>query len=585
MKKKLGDIITYMEPSLSEKDRIGNLLKEENSLQTEIIKTRSLLINDENFWRWAHKYFKIKGFRIGNIGAKQLIVKKALDSLKVNKGSENRDVWMLYRRCITYYVVHELPNLNKLISEESIDDDIDNLTYSILKSINEKAPLYNVTDKEVKELYDLWWFERINNLDGIFQCDRIDYGIINKLIAKEIGGLSDNLENKLKLIGKDNQVNNNVTKEINELKSKLDKFNIERLEKKIHELISSDLKQLKNELTTISDLINKFSIRLKELEENNDNSVEFESFRNKLNDIYNRYNNILNVINDIKNSNIIQNKNSETNKSMDITLKELMHKIIINFNKIGLKETNNDIVCGLLTLVAGSDIVITDKPEIIINMLNPIPSVYIKSIVASPLWVSEKDWVNDVRSLEGNNSKINFIVIRDFDIGIQETYLIPVLLRWINVKEEKIIKVILVPSGKEQQEINPRLIGMSSNIDFSHETVESLILFGSSINSESNIKRVLEKRVDEFFSPTKYINIEFERQIQNLVKDYELPKQVLSNFVGLYEYCNQYSNSDRNISFAARFTIYPWLNHTHGEIAKRRTEEYINSIFMGGTHE
>ena len=80
----LGEKITSIEFSPDEKRRLAGQLRNQTSLQSNLLRTKASAIRDVTFWRQAQKAFQVKGFRDGQHYAQQIVLKRAL--AQVNPG-------------------------------------------------------------------------------------------------------------------------------------------------------------------------------------------------------------------------------------------------------------------------------------------------------------------------------------------------------------------------------------------------------------------------------------------------------------------------------------------------------------------
>src|SRR6202044_3013108 len=55
-------------------------------------------------------------------------------------------------------------------------------TEKVLKSIKRAMPLYEVTVDDVKQLYELWGFDRVANIDRLFSDIAVDVDVLKRML-------------------------------------------------------------------------------------------------------------------------------------------------------------------------------------------------------------------------------------------------------------------------------------------------------------------------------------------------------------------------------------------------------------------
>ena len=573
MVKKIGDIVSGLDFSIEEMDRIGILLLENKSLPSVILETKTPLINDQKFWRIQHKRFKVTGFRIGHPTAKQMIYQKLADGLKKTSGSKNHEIWQPYRICAVYYVRHELSNLNKLLSHEDFVEKSGNLTEQIFKNILQHAPLYEVTEESIRQLYDIWGFDRCSNFDSLFNNNTTDLSLVKRLIEAECNKLQKTITAKLEEIEK--KVNSHL--KIDSIRIEENQTEIKNLENKITSSLASFKKDILAKVTDLKESI-KLSEEKFQLAKENLSSKELQSMTLIKSQVSNNSKLIEKLENTLKN--LIKDEIIEReNKNHPISVKDILPIWRNILNSYSLNEAEDGLLLLLISFLKSGNLFLIDRPEILISLLCEIPGLEINNIAASPLWLTESDWESQIKYIESYSSKMKIIVLSNFDDGLQESYLIPFLTRWLRTEYSKNTKIILVPS-KNSSAVSPRIFGLSITLNFNGIDFNSLNEYGKIITSEFNSNDVFNESLPDSLGLQRKINFLAEQDLKRLLQDDKIPSSILMNFTNLQDKLKIYFKDNRaNTLLAAQLVLYPWLKAEKGEIKCRVIEERFKSLY------
>ena len=178
---KIGDAIQTIERSEFERNRILNSISSGIGKPFEIFNTYSIRIRDQSLWASAHKRLQIKGFRPGK--ANDLVLSRVTRGIHDNDRKIEPIFWSLYIPSVVSYFNIEHSNLNKLLLEKDLEGD-SNSTDSIVKEIMKYIASYDVVTDQIEELYELWWFERIDNLYKLFANQEVNITVVKEIISK-----------------------------------------------------------------------------------------------------------------------------------------------------------------------------------------------------------------------------------------------------------------------------------------------------------------------------------------------------------------------------------------------------------------
>lgn len=287
---KIGEAIQALERSDGESTRILSSVQKGIGKPAELFSSYAQTFDQHNVLVKAQRTLGITGFRPGK--AKDLILARVINGLKTQNFQVLQVFWMIYRHCVIAFLHEEQANLNKLLLETDLDNDPDSTDY-LLKSIKNAAPIYDVSDTEIEDFYEFYWFERTENLSHILSESDVTMDVVEALIKKsEIGQKKqlDSLSHKLirdepstETIMKIDRVKSELssTKEsIRELRAdfdlesaKFEKNFVELIERRITDLeatlASSDdqekQKQLENTVAKNQESIDRLNNRIKVL--------------------------------------------------------------------------------------------------------------------------------------------------------------------------------------------------------------------------------------------------------------------------------------------------------------------------------
>jgi hypothetical protein len=118
----------------------------------------------------AARKFGVNGFRPGAPAAIPKVISRVLDAARSHAASNSTpwpNIWPLYERAALAYIDHDRLALSRLLRKERLQAGEGSKTAKILRSIVKYLPLYDVPIEHVRELYELWGFERTDLIEGI----------------------------------------------------------------------------------------------------------------------------------------------------------------------------------------------------------------------------------------------------------------------------------------------------------------------------------------------------------------------------------------------------------------------------------
>jgi hypothetical protein len=167
---KVGSLVRKIEFSKEENARIAKQL-EVDSQPKILFLTRAK--HTEQFKRIVSK-IKIDGQSPGRPGHIQKALEQIIKYPVKGNNAQKNVFWNIYGESVANYIADEQQNLHKLLIEVPVSDE-QLASDKLLEIICKNAKQYDVKPKVVKELYEIWGFERIDNIDELLSlCDKDD---------------------------------------------------------------------------------------------------------------------------------------------------------------------------------------------------------------------------------------------------------------------------------------------------------------------------------------------------------------------------------------------------------------------------
>lgn len=533
MAKKIGDVIGGIEFSDSEKNRIADSLRSAQGTPYEVFVKHAVQIKDVDFWRRAHKKFKITGFRDVHPQAKQMVVRRALESLKNTDGSENVEIWPLYRYTIYSYIKDELPELNRLLRREEFNEVDGKTTEQLLSAIKIKMPLYEFKNEEIIKLYDIWGFERIESLETLLNRDSLDIEVVKRLLASEVEQLKsslqsdiDSLETNLnqKLSSSISQVEaaSRKTTQIEEkldstaaiLRTEFQNLAASHLNKKVSELQNAIKKSFEQTNTTpkvaldpealvaLETRIDKVSKRLQQLEDKQE-----------------------------LNTTLIPSRNTTQDATSSITAGKLVDGWRSLCRKSGIAEKSVEAIPVLLQTLMRTKAIITSQPHLIVDLLQS-GGAAVRSTTASPLWTS-RDFLSEERAfLETAAQQPKVIVISDFDVA-------------------------LVPAHENLSEVNPRLLEICWYFNWSDGFEKDLSNLEGAAEKFSKLQ-IMNSNSSSICKYQHSLNIGFEADLAKICANegVTLPPRLMNHFMNILCGLAEIMSREESGNTAVRLCIF-----------------------------
>ena len=576
---KLGEFLASMSISQDEKGRLADRFTQKDSLPYTILSSKIHTINDQNFWSNVHKTLKLTGFRIGRAKDHALIL--ALNTKDpLNDSKESRVLWRLYRRCAVTYIVDDLKNLNRLLLDEYIENISEEETEKLFKIMVSLKDAYDVPIDEFEEFYEIWPFTRIDNLDKILDSCEISITTVTRMIEKqldkfksEINDFSskEDLENQISSLKGDferelSRVNKNNSNRIEDIKMKISSVRTEFQNSialsvsKAHvpEEITKSLSILKDKIedqeTTIStDSFNVLQDRIENLEKSID---ELEEKTNEI--VKSGYRTSIHKI------------NTETNKAA--TLGQIINDISRKLRSLNFANADFLNLASMFCLLRATRTIVTESNDLVNLIVQNLPWNLNKiTIAAHPIVKSMNDiMTSDQRSMLSSNQP-TALIVQDFDVGVQEVYLVPELLSLRGKAQSNLIFVFLIPSESNLNSTSPRILELAPFVDQIFEQQHKNYVIQ---------KKVFSGLAHEFLASNPGSDHKKQKDLSDLSQNMGLniPPQVGDTFGRCYSSLQQIMRHHDAMDLALKMTIMPWLELKKGLPFRRTLEERISPL-------
>jgi hypothetical protein len=583
---KLGEKVTSIEFSDTEKKRLADALRLPGSLQTKVVRKKALQISDHRFWKSAQKQFSVTGFRDGHPSARDTVVKRAFEALKTAQEPFRTPIWSLYRTCVSSYVIEDLTTLNRLLQDEPFEESAGSLTLQVFKGIRRGLPIYGASVADAESLYDLWGFPRDPAVPELLSDNSIDGDTVKRLIVAVVQ------ESKREITG--------------ELATLVRRF--EALTHDRNESIDS----VRQELQLIA---SKFGERLAEIQLNLERKpLQSEERRTSARPAEGetlagrRKADVLQILTTAQSYTEVQIEDlAKRIKQQDAritslqkgpphkaaskrpgprpfnTLSQLLTNYAEELESIGFRVSNPASLWTITQVLRGQRIIVTDKEPLVSKLYSCIPNSAIRAVAVSPLWVTAAHWAEHFSFISEREAAPRLLVLLDFDVSIQEAFVLPELLRWLsNIGHGSQNKVVLVPSVSDLSQVSSRILEIGVTLISTNplfQELQKIATVPTALKSEMNNSG----NPQDFFKYSPKFNLELEAHIRNIGQNcgIQLPSRLVENFIGLQFHLTQDLPEDLSGRIAANLTLMPWMLMTKGESLSRIFRSSLSTMFGG----
>lgn len=576
MAKKLGDIVSDIEFSDSEKARIAESFKSRNGKPYLVLHDCYSEVRAMDFWSNAHKLLSITGYRPGK--AKETVLRRCLDAADDPGSKANLVLWRLYRRCVHHHMNTELLRLNTLLAKENVPENFDSSTEGVFREITRLAPLYEINQDQIREFYEIWGFARYEGFEGLFQKTGSDLDILKRLFAQENQGTQAKVQKLLdESTSKSHQEMQALRIDVRQLKS-----DVSRIESKLDSSVSIVRSEMQNlAAATINKKINEVSASLKKsLAETaksgaGDPLLSEEVLR--LSEQVSRLSKKVAALSTQAPTTIA--KPAESSSAIKNADSDWLGNWLKQLDSSGVKDQNLFAITAI-ALIRSNSILLLDRLEILKPLLTAaFGNENLRIRAANPTWTSPEVLSADLDWTIDGSAQPRALVLCDFDIPLQDCYLVPALVQWRAKFESPISKVFLVRASRANP-IAPRLFDLGVEVA-PFDLIESTEAAASSVNTD--LVRSFFSAGLSLIEPTQEAKVH-EEQLRLLARNngFRLPHELSISFSRLFTLLASLIGQETAFQTALDLTIFNWVKNVAGKERKHIFEERLNSILVAG---
>ena len=462
---KLLEKIDSIDISDEEKSRIDKKLLDIKSLQFKVLSAQAPAIRDYDFWRGAQQKFRIKGFRDGHPRAIQLVLTRALEAHRSFEGRNPQEAWHtvgpIYRRSVELYIHDEMPDLYHLLRSEEFQESPGTVTEQILRCIVKRLPLYEATLEQVRELYELGEFERSDFAEEILSNAPVEAEAVRRIVDDGVSTMRREVASAVALTRSDvlRQLEQQGG-EVASLKQLLKKTgsDLESIDAKVRALGKSQAST-----PTIQERRVVVSEGAKKRRASDQVSAAIAELQSRVDGLGRQFKEVRKQIDSdrprVTSAGVKENRGPRSTT----TALQVINKWSQGFEEVGVPSNTVGASWILLEVVRRSRVILTDKPNLLLSLSRALPEGETSSLVASPLWVRDSDWKDGLAFLNEDSGVPRTLVIEDFDVALQEAYLVPPLIAWLtSIGANCANRVVLVPSKSDLMAVSPRVLELTS---------------------------------------------------------------------------------------------------------------------------
>lgn len=583
---KIGEAVASIEFSDAEKDRIGEALRDSHGLPYQVIVQQVAEIHDPDFWRPHQKAFNVQGFRWGAPPARQLVLKKALESIRGHVGHEVRSIWRFYRSGIVHFVVHDLAALNDLLLSEELLDDERPLTDRIFASIRRAMPLYDVPEEPVRQFYLLWGFERTTAFESILRDDAITVSIAKRLLAKEAKALTGLLTDRMNAIGEELRIDSDsdMAADLGELRGRVEKLasavtTTAAVEQRLTE-VTATVRALETRLVPGSPAIANSSASRESPRSTLDDKTA-NSLRERVESLaatVSRHEKRLQQLSPFKSA---PPAAGSTAKHADENWNDFLARVRASCRKAGFELKYATTARILVELIRRGRVICCQASDLWLSVLAAREAPEIRWESASPLWVEAQDWRDSIAFISDYSASARVLVLMDFDVGLQEAYLLPTLRTWIaSTPRQCEHRLVLVPSDPSFEGVSPRVLeACVANTSASEFIAEvERIARGADADLSARWRQTTPSRPFTFEETS---SSELELQVRKLFENLgtTMPPTLARQFISVMHGIGDFIGDSAAARIASECTLLPWYRRARGEGASRVLGETLRSIY------
>lgn len=574
------------------------------------------------------------GYRPGTPAYNKLATARLIGYLSKPQNLNYKFFWDIYKYSVLRFIDVEIPRIKALLSEVSCDELILD-TRIFLERVCRNACEFGVTEENVKTIYELYWFPRVEEIESILPlCKTQDEQGANSRKLKRVAGQVESIEKKQQNI--ENQISTlldelrRANSEFSELRTDMDSM-LQKTNSIPEEffLLKGMIQDQENSIRQeLSKSLSSFTTRLKAIESTVSKSNQFGELRSDLKKLVASFqgeqktaisaleeklertlNEKFEELQSAFESKIIglrkeidRQKSEKPTAQLNFPLLnshpqlfaplkvEFQIKDEVSFVNSWMAVINSTKNAGATfdqllahhTLISASKVAIFSEMTVLDAWLK-VTGWHSRAhhIVASPVWATESDWKEGVQFLLSTQAEgPRILIIHDFNVAMAECYLSPWLKQWhIIGTNEGAVKIFLVPS----EHTNP----------IPHQILEFAPIISAADFSSSRRLVLDDIRIPHEVRGKIPIGVDPQLFIQWSTKEktFEFDYQLLQNALGLtfstqaqqsFEKCvrgaRRYFNEQSAIGIGMANLLLPWVKQRHGESSFSALGELLKNI-------
>ncbi len=581
---KILGTIDAIEFSEAEKERLGRKVADPESRQRSILGSKALLIRDNDFWRRAQKNFHITGFRDGNHLAKQKVLSKALEGAKADAG---RNAWLsvgpIYMKSVRIHIEYDSPNLYQLLRSEDFVAGPGNQTEQIFRCICRALPMHDATIDEAKELYELWGFERTPQIEEILSSVTIRADDVRRMVAESITTARREIADAVATTRSDLMRNiERHSTEVDAIATALQRLQetSSDMSSQISELRSKQVAGATGVVSTAPAKSSKKTSEKNDAQETGRVGAALDSMQGRIESLSRQLRDQRSRIEALEPA-VVKKPASSPGQPSQMTPRRVIENWLPSLEMLGI--TAPSVASGwlLLQVLRRTRALITDKPDVFAGLWRVLAGSEVKHLVVSPLWVTEQDWKAGIEFLSEPHPMPRLLLLSDFDVAIQESYLIPALIGWLESQSPlSANRIILVPSNNALADVCPRAFEIAT-------LCSQDISFIRDIERLSSTMEDMPPTLDLQQSPSAIVgyepirNASTERELRQYVSQAGvlIPNRVAANFISLYEGLQTSLSATNSASIAQSAALLPWVRASKGETVAKSVQNSFTALY------
>jgi hypothetical protein len=586
---KLWEKIESIDFSDAEKDRIGRSLRDSQSTQARVLNTKGRAIRDPDFWRGAQKKFRVNGFRDGAPGAINKIVSLAL-AAAANNSSERPHgnwqlIWPLYQRSVYLNLEQEMPGLHELLQREDYQPGSGSETEQIFRCVAKCLPLHAATLDQVREFYNLWGFERTEYIEEILSSVRVDAEAVRRMVDDGVRTMRREISSSLASARTD--IQRRIEQHSMELAT------LKGMVKSQRDDLVEARGEMRDSVATLKAVPSAMHVattggRRGESPQEPEgkhaarDSAAVNAMQTRVDNFGRQMKELRTRIDELEGGERPRSERSAAGAAQlsMTTASQVITKWRDAFSEAGVPSGSIGACWILLEIVRRSRVILTNRPELIVSLMGAVPGGQIRRLVASPLWLTESDWKDGLTFVTELVDAPRVLIVEDFDVALQETYLVPSLIAWMSGATSTCAsRVVLVPSGSELASVSPRVLELATLLTDAVPFIRDLKRLGATI-SDSPPTLEYPQSGAGVLSYQRSKNVASEEELRRYAKNYgvALPPRLVQSFVSLDEGLQAFLSVRDARGVAQEATLMPWIERARGENLARIFREAMQVL-------